>query len=239
MQMNVQDLRKVLNICGVLNKKSKGCCIVDRIIKEIEKNKIIVIVRGVDKDKLIPLAQAMYDGGIRLIECTYDASGKITDEETADNIVMLAKHFDGKMFVGAGTVITEKQVELTKKSGGKFIISPDTNADIITKTKEMSLVSIPGAITPTEVAAHRAGADFVKLFPIDLYGPKYIKTLLAPLSHVRVLAVNGITAENMAEYLNAGASGVGVGSGIVNKKMIEDENFKGITDLAKLYTARI
>ena len=100
-------------------------------IEQIEKNKVIVIVRGVEKEKLIPMCQAIYDGGLRIIECTYDASGKIRDEEIAGNIKMLADHFEGKMLVGAGTVLTEKQVELTKKAGGKFIISPDTNSNII------------------------------------------------------------------------------------------------------------
>ena len=211
-----------------------------QIIENIEKNKIIVIVRGVEKDKLISLVTAMYEGGIRLVECTYDASGSISDEEIASNIAMLSDHFGESMVIGAGTVITEKQVELTKNAGGKFIISPDVCVDVIRKTNELGLVSIPGAITPTEVSdAHRAGADFVKLFPIDFYGSKYIKTLKAPLSHVRVLAVNGITADNMNEFLDAGACGVGVGSGIVNKKMITSGDFKGITGLAKKYTEKI
>ena len=101
-------------------------------------------------------------------------------------------------------------------------------------------MSIPGAITPTEVAtAHRLGADFVKLFPVDLYGPSYVRTLRAPLSNVRVLAVNGITAENMREYLDAGVSGVGVGSGIVNKKLIEAGEFEKITELARKYVREI
>ncbi|WP_143442559.1 bifunctional 4-hydroxy-2-oxoglutarate aldolase/2-dehydro-3-deoxy-phosphogluconate aldolase, partial [Klebsiella pneumoniae] len=93
--------------------------------------------------------------------------GKINDEEIASGIEMLAEHFKGEMLVGAGTVLTERQVELTRKAGGKFIISPDTNPDIIKKTKEMGLVSIPGALTPSEiVTASRAGADFVKVFPV-------------------------------------------------------------------------
>lgn len=209
-------------------------------LQTILENKIIVIVRGVKREDLVPLVQAMYDGGIRLVECTYDASGKISDEEIASNIELLAKHFEGKMQVGAGTVLTKKQVLLTKKAGGKFIISPDTNEEVIAYTKELNLVSIPGAITPTEVAtANRAGADFVKLFPIDLYGPKYIKIVKAPLSNGRFLAVNGITAENMNEYLEAGACGVGVGSGIVNKAKIEAKDWAGITELAKKYTQNI
>lgn len=212
----------------------------NQVIAELEKAKIIVIVRGVARENLIPLAEAMYAGGIRALECTYDASGKLPDEENAANIEMLATHFAGRMLIGAGTVLTQKQVELTKKAGGVFIISPDTDPDVIAATKAQGLVSIPGAITPTEVrAAHRAGADFVKLFPIDLYGPKYIKTLRAPLSNVKVLAVNGITAENMRSYLDAGAVGVGVGSGIADKQLIAKGDFAGITALAKAYTSQL
>lgn len=211
-----------------------------KVVEQIEKNKIIVIVRGVQKEKLIPLVKAMYDGGIRLVECTYDASGKISDEEIAANIKMLCDYFKDDMAIGAGTVLTEKQVKLTAEAGGKFIISPDTNADVIAYTKNCGLVSIPGALTPSEVAAAvRFGADFVKVFPVDLFGPNYIKTLKAPLSHARLLAVNGITSENMVEYLSAGASGVGVGSGIVNKKMLENNDYDGIIKLAKGYTEKI
>ncbi len=209
-------------------------------IKTIEKEKIIVIVRGVAREKLIPMAKAMYRGGIRLIECTYDASGKISDEEIASNIEMLAREFDGKMTVGAGTVLTKKQVGLTKEAGGKFIISPDTNPEIIAYTKECGLVSIPGALTPTEASsAHRAGADFIKVFPVNYMGAKYIKDLKAPLSHIRFLAVGGINVDNIREYLDAGACGVGVGSGIVNKKMIEDGDFDAVERFAREYTEKI
>lgn len=193
----------------------------NNIIESVKKNKIIVIVRGVAKEKLIPLAEAMYNGGIRLIECTYQANGSISDEEIADNIKMLAEYFGDKMYVGAGTVLTKKQVELTKKAGGKFIISPDANEEVIRYTKEIGLISMPGALTPTEIAAaKRAGADFVKVFPIDVYGPSYIKAVKAPLSNVELLAVGGITINNINDYLSAGAVGVGIGTGIVNKSMI-------------------
>lgn len=212
----------------------------ENTICKIEENKIIVIVRGVAKDKLIPLAEAMYKGGIRLIECTYDASGKVTDEETASNIEMLSKHLEGRMLVGAGTVLTEKQVELTAKAGGRFIISPDTCESIIKKTVELGLVSIPGALTPTEVeTAHRYGADFVKVFPVNFMGPSYIKALKAPLSHIRLLAVGGIDENNMKDYMNAGACGFGVATGIVNKTAVADGDFDAITRLALKYTEQL
>jgi len=208
------------------------------IIRTIEEEKIIVIVRGVESEKLIPLAQAMYDGGIRLLEITYSANGKVSDEETAQNIKLLAEHFEGKMYIGAGTVLNEKQVELTKAAGGKFIISPDTNTDVIKKSRELEMVSMPGALTPSEIQeAYRAGADFVKMFPITNMGTEYVKAVKAPLSHIKLLAVGGVDDTNMADYLKVGVSGFGVGSNIIDKKLLADEDYAGITKLAQKYVA--
>ncbi len=208
----------------------------EKIIEEIIKEKIIVIIRGVEKTKLIPLVEAMYAGGIRLVELTFSSTGKVSDEETAENIKMLSEHFWGRMYIGAGTVLNEKQVELTKNAGGNFIISPDTNKDVIRKTNELGLVSIPGALTPSEIqAAHKYGADFVKLFPATNMGASYVKAVLAPLSHIKLLAVGGIDENNMYDYLKSGALGFGVGSNIIDKKALKDNDYKTITDLAIKY----
>ncbi len=212
----------------------------NKVIESIEKNRIITILRGIASDKLIPLAEAMYDGGIRLLEITYSANGSTSDEDTAKNIEMLSRHFEGRMFIGAGTVLTEKQVELTKKAGGLFVVSPDTYENVIKKTREFGMVSIPGALTPTEIQnAHRYGADFVKLFPITNMGSEYVKAVKAPLSHIQFLAVGGIDENNMSEYLRAGVCGFGIGSNIVNKKLVEAGDFAAITELAKKYTSVI
>jgi 2-dehydro-3-deoxyphosphogluconate aldolase/(4S)-4-hydroxy-2-oxoglutarate aldolase len=179
----------------------------------------------------------MYNGGIRLLEITYSADGKISDEETASNIKLLADHFNGRMLIGAGTVLTERQVELTKNAGGLFIISPDTSEDVIRKTRELSLVSMPGALTPTEIqSAHKAGADFVKLFPVTSLGTEYVKAVKAPLSHIKMLAVGGVNLDNIKNYLQVGISGFGLGSNIVDKKLIAKNDFEAITVLAKKYT---
>lgn len=210
----------------------------EKVIEAIKKEKLIVIVRGVQSDKLIPMAEAMYEGGVRLLEVTYSANKKVSDEETAENIKKLSEHFEGRMYIGAGTVLTTEQVELTQKAGGKFIISPDAYADVIKKTRELGLVSMPGALTPSEIQeAHRAGADFVKLFPITNFGTGYVKAVSAPLSHIDFLAVGGVDENNMAEYLKAGVSGFGVGSNIIDKKKLEQNDYKGITELAKKYVA--
>lgn len=206
------------------------------IIKKIEEKKIIVIVRGVEKNKLIPLAEAMYKGEIRFLEITYSADKKVSDEETAENIKMLSEHFGGRMYIGAGTVLTEEQVALTKKAGGQFIISPDTVPEVIRKTKELGMISIPGAVTPSEITtAVKSGADFVKLFPANNLGAAYIKAITAPLCNVKLLAVGGIDENNMPEYLKAGVCGFGIGGNIVKKQLIDAGDFAAIEKLAEKY----
>lgn len=206
------------------------------VIEAIEREKLIVIVRGVDREHLLPLAEAMYDGGIRLLEVTYDASGRINNSETAAMIQILSDHFSGKMFIGAGTVLDSEKVEMTKKAGGSFIISPDTDAEVIKRTGELGMVSMPGALTPTEIKnAYNMGADFVKLFPASNFGPDYVKAVKAPLSHVKMTAVGGIDENNMLDYLKVGVSGFGIGTNIVDKKLLVACDYKGICEKAKRY----
>lgn len=207
-----------------------------KVIEEISRCKIIAILRGIPKDKLIPVAQALYDGGIRVLEITYSANGRVLDEETAENIRMLSEQFEGKLYIGAGTVLTTKQVKLTKEAGGLFIISPNTDKEVIEETVRCGLVSIPGALTPSEVTyAHKCGADFVKLFPVTSLGAEYVKAIRAPLSHIKLLAVGGINQYNMKEYLSAGVCGFGIGSNITDKEMIAANDWEGIVKLAKEY----
>ena len=212
----------------------------DKLIKSIENEKIIVILRGIASEKLIPLVEAMYSGGIRFLELTYSADGRVSDEKNAENIKMLSEHFENKIYIGAGTVLNERQVELTKEAGGKFIIYPDTKPCVIQRTKELGMVSIPGALTPSEIqVAHRSGADFVKLFPITNLGADYVKAIKAPLSHIRLLAVGGVNENNLSEYLRAGVCGFGIGSNIVSKKLVDENNYEEITELAKKYVSAV
>lgn len=207
------------------------------IINDVEQYKLIAILRGIPSDKLLQVALALYDGGIRLLEVTYSATGAVPDEETAANIKRLAEHFAGRMHIGAGTVLTTKQVRLTKEAGGTFIISPNVKREVIEETVKLGLVSMPGVFTPSEACdAVDFGADFVKLFPVNNMGSSYVKAIKAPLSHIKFLAVGGIDETNMQEYLDAGVSGFGIGSNITNKKMIDNNDWAGLTALAKKYT---
>lgn len=212
----------------------------EKVIEKIKEEGLIVILRGIGKEALIPLAEAMYEGGVRLIEVTYSANGQMSDEETAENIRILAEHFCGRMYIGAGTVLTENQVELTKAAGGLFIISPNVKEKVIKKTREVGLVSLPGAFSPSEITdAHDFGADFVKVFPVTNLGAEYIKAIKAPLSHIDMLAVGGINLDNICLYKKAGICGFGIGSNITDKKMIAEKNWQGVRELAKKYTVAI
>lgn len=208
------------------------------IKQAIKENKIIAIVRGVETEKCMKVAQALYDGGIRLMEITYDQRKPESWETTAKTIGAIAEEFKGKMFVGAGTVTSADLVELTHRYGGQFIISPDVNEAVIRRTKELGMVSIPGGMTPTEVmTAHRAGADFVKLFPGGTLGLSYFKAVKAPVSHVDLLVVGGVDEKNLPDFLAAGAVGAGIGSNLVSSKLANDGMFDQIAENARKFVA--
>ena len=211
-----------------------------RIIQEILDQKIISIVRGVEPDKMVRIAEALYEGGVTLIEVTFNQKNPDSWQETADAIAAIKAAMGDKMFVGAGTVTSVELVDMAAKAGAGYIISPDTDPAVIARTKELGLVSLPGAFTPTEAKqAHNAGADFVKLFPCVGDAPAYLKALCAPLSHIKFLAVGGVNADNAADFIKAGALGVGVGSSLVNKKWADAGEFYKITEEAKRFVANI
>lgn len=206
------------------------------IINSIMEEKIIVIARKVATENLIATAEALYAGGIRLIEVTFDQSGEFSSQVTADQIKLLNSHFDGNMLVGAGTVMTAEQTKIAYDSGAKYIISPNVDKNVIETTTNLGMVSIPGALTPTEISlAHSYGADFVKMFPAGELGINYLKAVLAPLNHIKTLAVGGINENNLKDFLSIGIKGVGVGSNIIKNDLIMQGNFKEITELALKY----
>lgn len=210
------------------------------IINAVETHKLIAIVRGAAPEKCEKVAQALYDGGFRLMEITYDQKHPETWKDTAAAIGAVAKAFAGKMYVGAGTVTCPELVELTAEAGGLFIISPDVNEEVIRRTNELGLVSIPGALTPTEIlTAHRAGADFVKLFPAGTLGAGYLKAVKAPISHVKLLVVGGVDDKNLASFLAAGAAGAGIGGNLVNGALVEAGQYDRITENARAFLAAI
>ena len=210
------------------------------VLAAVEREKLIAIVRLPDPDTFGTAMQALYDGGIRLAEITFDRSGKFPKEATAAMIRQLCNQFGGRMLGGAGTVTSKEEVMLAYEAGASYIISPNCDPEIISLTRKLGLVSIPAAFTPTEIAeASRCGADYVKLFPADQLGDGYIKAVKAPLSDVKLLAVGGVDADNAGKFIRNGFSGVGVGSSMYNKKLIDAGDWPALTELARRYVEAV
>lgn len=212
----------------------------EQIIQKVKENKIIAIVRGVYGEDCLNLAKALYAGGIKLLEVTFDQSKPEALSRTSDTVKLLVDELGDKMAFGAGTVTSLEMLELAKNAGAQFIVSPNTNEKVIKATVEWGMVSMPGAMTPSEVLnAYEYGADFVKLFPIGNLGVSYVKAVCAPINHVPLLAVGGVNEKNIKDFLNAGAVGAGVGGNLVNKEWIANGEFDKITALAKEFTENI
>jgi len=206
----------------------------EEIIQKVLDKKIVAIVRGVYGQDCINLAKALYAGGIELLEVTFDQSKPEALEQTSETIRCLVEELGDKMAFGAGTVTSLEMLELAKKAGAQFIVSPDTNEEVIKATVAAGLVSMPGAMSPTEiVTAHRYGADFVKVFPTSNLGASYIKAIRGPINHIRLLAVGGVNEKNIGEFIKAGVNGAGVGGNLVNKQWIANGEFDKITALAE------
>ena len=206
----------------------------------IQKHKLIAIVRGLSPAHMLHLADALSAGGVSLIEVTFNQANPETWADTAGAIQALSRERTGKVLAGAGTVMTVEQLRMAADAGAQYIISPSISEEVIRETKRLGLVSLPGAFTPTEIAAaYSMGADAVKVFPAGIVGPEYIKAVRAPISHIPLLAVGGINAENCAAFLHAGCVGVGVGGSLVNKQWIADGAFDKITALASEFIQNI
>ena len=195
---------------------------------------IIAIARGVYGEPLINAARALYDGGVRAFEVTFEQEGSAS--RTAEAVALIKSELPCDTVIGAGTVLTADQVELAHSAGASFIISPNTDRAVIERTKQLSMVSIPGAMTPTEIRyAHSCGADVVKLFPAGMLGVAYFKAVKAPLAHIPLAAVAGIDTNNIKAFKDAGAVAFGISSSLFLRDAIACGEFGRLTEAAKAF----
>ena len=210
----------------------------EQTIRAIEEKKVIAIVRGIFEEECVGLARALHAGGVDLLEATFSPESAQERLRTAETIRMLVRELGDVMAFGAGTVTTAEMVLQAKEAGARFIVSPNTDEKVIRATVENDMVSIPGALTPTEIRfARDCGGDFIKVFPACSMGVSYFKNIKAPLSDCRLLAVGGVGVADAKDYFAAGCSGVGVAGCLFKKDWVKAGEWERITEAARTFLA--
>ena len=203
----------------------------EQIKATLERVGLIPVLRATSVEMGHALVDAMMAGGVTVVEVT------MTVPNAVSLLRDLKQKYGSSLLLGSGTVTDAEQVEATIEAGAEFVVSPSLHFDVIARTKELGKVSIPGALTPTEViTAWRAGADYVKIFPCSaMGGASYLKSLLAPFPDLKLIPTGGVTLQTAADFLQAGARALGVGADLVNAKAIAEGKPELITNTARGY----
>lgn len=189
---------------------------------------VVAIVRLGSSERLVPVVEAIAEGGVRHIEFP------MTTPDALDTLARVSQYFAGDLVIGAGTVLDPESARVAILTGARFIVAPNLNPDLVHLCHRYDVVCMPGALTPGEVVrAWELGADVVKLFPAGAMGPAYVRALLAPLPQVRLAPVGGVDLDNVADYIQAGAACVGVGSGLASEALVESEDWEELTRRAR------
>ena len=197
----------------------------------LEQVGLIPVLRAKSAAQGHAVVEAMLAGGVTVVEVTMTVPGAV------DLLQELKKQLGGNLLLGAGTVTTAAQAEATIEAGAEFVVSPSLHPEVIATTKKLGKVSIPGALTPTEaITAWDAGADYVKIFPCSAVGgASYLKALLAPFPHLKLIPTGGVTLQTAESFLKAGARALGIGSDLVNLAAIDAGHPETITESARAY----
>jgi 2-dehydro-3-deoxyphosphogluconate aldolase/(4S)-4-hydroxy-2-oxoglutarate aldolase len=203
--------------------------------KTLEQVGLIPVLRASSVQAGQALVEAMVAGGITVVEITMTVPNALT------LLRELKQRHGNNLLLGSGTVTDAAQAEATIDAGAEFVVSPSLHLDVIAKTKALGRVSIPGALTPTEIiTAWRAGADYVKVFPCSaMGGASYLKSLLAPFPELKLIPTGGVTLQTAADFLKAGARALGVGQDLVNTAAIAEGKPEIVTNAARAYLEAI
>ena len=206
----------------------------NKIVEKVIATGILPIIRLDDLTHAVDIARAILAGGATALEFT------MSNPEAIDAIRRCCAEIEGfnngEAMIGVGSVLSRDMAETAVAAGAQFVVAPHTDPPTIAYCKENNMPVMPGALTPTEIQiAWTLGADIVKVFPAHMFGPKYIKDVLAPLPHLKLLATGGVNLENMTDYFRYGAVALGVGSNLVDRKLIATQDWKGLTERTAVY----
>lgn len=167
-------------------------------LEELKQGKLVAVIRGARPDQIVPIARALNEGGIRTLEITVETP------KVCELIDKVKEEFGDDIIVGAGTVLDPETARSVIMAGAEFIFSPTVNIETIKMAKRYGIISIPGALTPTEIlTAYEHGADVIKVFPADTLGVGYFKNLKGPLPHIPLMPTGGVNLDNLGSFLKA------------------------------------
>lgn len=202
------------------------------IFQAILERRMVAIVRAGTADAALQMAEACIAGGITALEVAF------TTPDTLEVIKTLRQRHGPGVLLGAGTVLDPETARLAILAGARFIISPGVNPDTIRLCQRYQVLSMPGVMTPTEiVTALEAGADIIKIFPAEVFGPSYIKALRAPLPQAPLMPTGGVSVDNLADWFENGALAVGIGSSLTGPAA--DGDYRAVTVRARAFVERM
>ncbi|WP_138005288.1 bifunctional 4-hydroxy-2-oxoglutarate aldolase/2-dehydro-3-deoxy-phosphogluconate aldolase [Halalkalirubrum salinum] len=206
---------------------------VDGTKEQIIESGVVAVLRGIDRETIVPVARAIHEAGVDALEVTADGPG------VTEKIAAVDQALDDAV-VGAGTVLDAQTATAVIDAGATFVLAPDMNPNVIEVCNRYGVVSAPGVMTPTEATrALAAGADILKLFPASVVGPEHVGALRGPLGDIDIMPTGGVSPENVGAFFDAGAIAVGVGSEIVDYEAIADDDMTRVRDTAEQFVAAV
>jgi 2-dehydro-3-deoxyphosphogluconate aldolase / (4S)-4-hydroxy-2-oxoglutarate aldolase len=200
-------------------------------LQRLMESGIVAVIRAESGDSLVEVARALSRGGVIAVEVTMTVPGAIRVIEH------VSATLGDSVLLGAGTVLDAETARACLLAGAQFIVSPSTHRDVIELCRRYDKLVMPGALTPTEIIhAWQSGADLVKVFPSEFFGPTYLKAIRGPFPQVRLLPTGGVTLETANDFLACGASALGVGTSLVSPQMIKQREFDKIESLAQQFS---
>lgn len=204
------------------------------LVERMTEAGIIAIMRHTAPALARQTVEALSAGGVQIIEVTMNSAG------AADMLRELADTYRDDVLLGAGTVLTVASAEQALRAGARFIVAPNTDRHVIEYCNQRDVPVVPGALTPTEVVtAWQQGADLVKIFPAGGLGPRYLRDLRGPLGDIPFVPTGGVTLDNAADFMRAGAAALGVGSDLVHRDLVDQRDFATITARAKEFVVAV
>ena len=199
-------------------------------LQVIRDTGIIAIVRARSSEQLIPAAAAIREGGVRVIEVSMTTPGAL------EVIAEATGRLGPDVLLGAGTVLDAETARAAILAGAGLIVAPTLDVDVIRLCNQQGVVAVPGCYTPTEMLlAYRAGADLIKFFPAEAGGAAMLRSIRAPLPHLQIVPVGGVTLDNATEYIRSGAAALGVGSALINESVLEAADWRGLSRRADAF----